>query len=210
MACWPRSARPLTQQEISNINTALDTAKADAAEKDARRGDALQQAQNGGNGENLTGPLASPTVLGLRAQAGRGERQGRRSGDKYGPKHPEVLRAQRELADINAQITQEIARNVGNLQTEDQIARQRVASLEASLAGAKGTLIGNNAASVELADLQRRADAASTLYDSLLNRAKQTSVDQGGEQSDARVLSHAADSEQGRVRPTCRSTSRLA
>jgi capsular exopolysaccharide synthesis family protein len=51
--------------------------------------------------------------------------------------------------------------------------------------------VGNNAASVELADLQRRADAASTLYDSLLGRAKQISVDQGSEQSDARVVSHA-------------------
>src|SRR5579872_5033872 len=181
----------LTQQEISNINTALDTAKADAAEKDARVANALQQAQNGGNGENLTGPLASPTIAGLRSQQATASAKVADLEGKYGPKHPDVLRAQRELADVNTQIKQEIGRNVANLQTEDQIARQRVASLEASLSGAKGTLIGNNAASVELADLQRRADAASTLYDSLLNRAKQTSVDQGGEQSDARVLSHA-------------------
>jgi capsular exopolysaccharide synthesis family protein len=102
-----------------------------------------------------------------------------------------VQRAQKELADINAQISQEMARDVSNLQSEDQIAHQRLASLEASLTGAKGTLIGNNAASVQLDDLQRRADAASTLYQSLLARAKQTTVDQGGQQSDARIVSRA-------------------
>jgi capsular exopolysaccharide synthesis family protein len=71
------------------------------------------------------------------------------------------------------------------------VARQRVLSLEASLTGGKGPLEGNNAASVELADLQRKADAASALYESLLNRAKQTSAEQGEETSDARVVSHA-------------------
>lgn len=181
----------LTQQEISNLNSELDRAKADAAEKDARVATARQLAQGGGNGENLTGPLASPTMAGLRGQQAAASAKVADLETKYGPKHPEVQRALRELADVTAQINQEVVRNVTNLETEDQIARQRVASLEASLAGAKGTLIGNNAASVQLDDLQRRADAASALYTSLLNRAKQTTVDQGGQQSDARVVSHA-------------------
>jgi exopolysaccharide transport family protein len=181
----------LTEQEISNLNTELDQAKADEAEKDARVRTAQQEAQTGSTNENLTGPLSSATMMQLRAQQAAASSKVADLETKYGPKHPEVQRAQRELVDINAQISQEVGRDVSNLQTEDDVARQRVASLEASLSGAKGTLIGNNAASVELADLQRRADAASTLYDSLLTRAKQTSVDQGGEQSDARVLSHA-------------------
>jgi capsular exopolysaccharide synthesis family protein len=102
-----------------------------------------------------------------------------------------VQRAQRQLADIDSQIQQEVARIVGSLQNEDQIARGRTASIEASLARTKGTLIGDNEASVELDQLQRKANAESTLYDSLLNRAKQTSTDQGAEQPDARIVSHA-------------------
>jgi succinoglycan biosynthesis transport protein ExoP len=181
----------LTQQEISNLNTSLDAAKADVAEKDARVASAQQEAQAGGTGENLTGVLSSPTIIGLRAQQSSASSKIAQLETKYGPKHPEVQRAQKELADTNAQITEEMARDVANLQSEDQVAHQRLASLEGSLSGAKGTLIGNNAASVQLDDLQRRADAASTLYQSLLNRAKQTSIDQGGQQSDARVVSHA-------------------
>ena len=181
----------LTEQQISNLNAALDQAKADAAEKDARVSTAKSEAQTGSNGENLSGPLNSQTMMQLRAQQAAASSKVADLETKYGPKHPAVQQAQRELADTNAQISQEVARNVSNLQTEDSVARQRVASLEGSLSNAKGTLVGNNLASVQLDELQRRADAASALYDSLLTRVKQTSVDQGSEQSDSRVVSHA-------------------
>ncbi|MGH6958691.1 MAG: polysaccharide biosynthesis tyrosine autokinase [Caulobacteraceae bacterium] len=181
----------LTEQEISNLNEQLAQARADEAEKDARAHTAQQEAQAGSNGANLAGPLNSQTMMQLRTQQAEASAKVADLGTKYGPRHPEVQRAERELADINAQINQELARQVSNVQAEDQVARQRVASLQASLNGAKGALIGNNAASVELDDLVRKASAASTLYDSLLNRAKQTSTDLGDQQSDARVVSHA-------------------
>jgi succinoglycan biosynthesis transport protein ExoP len=181
----------LTEQEISNLNEQLAQARADMAEKDARAATAKSEAQAGSNGGNLSGPLNSQTMMQLRTQQAAASAKVADLETKYGPKHPEVQRAQRELADISAQINEELSRQVSNLQAEDQVAHQRVASLEASLNGAKGTLIGNNAASVELDDLQRKADASSTLYDSLLNRAKQTSADLGSQQSDARVVSHA-------------------
>jgi exopolysaccharide transport family protein len=181
----------LTEQEISNINTELDQARADAAEKAARVRTAQADAQSGSNGENLSGPLSSQTMMQLRSQEAQASSKVADLETKYGPKHPDVQRAQRELDDINAQISQEVQRQVSNLKTEADVANQRVASLQGSLAGAKGTLVGNNAASVELADLQRKADAASSLYDNLLNRAKQTSTDQGAEQTDARIVSRA-------------------
>jgi exopolysaccharide transport family protein len=181
----------LTEQEISNYNQQLAQAQADAAQKHALYETAKQQAQAGASGDNLSGALASATVSQLRAQEAEASSKVADLETKYGPRHPEVQRAQRQLADINAQISQEMGRQVSNVQQEDQVAAQRVASLQSSLAQAKGTLVGNNAASVGLDDLQRRADAASTLYTSLLNRAKQTSTDQGSEQSDARVVSHA-------------------
>lgn len=181
----------LTEQEISGLNSQLAEAKADEAEKDARVRTAQEETQAGSSGANLSGPLSSPTMMQLRSQQAEASSHVADLQTKYGPRHPEVQRAERALSDINAQISQEIARQVSNLQSEDSVARQRVASLEGSLAGAKGTLEGNNAASVELDDLQRKADAASTLYASLLNRAKQTSTDEGTEQSDARVVSRA-------------------
>jgi exopolysaccharide transport family protein len=181
----------LTEQEISNLNSQLDQAKADLAEKDARMRTAQQELQSGATGDSLAGPLSSPVMSGLRVQQAEASSKVADLQTKYGPRHPEVQRAQRQLTDVNTQISNELARQISNLRGEDAIAAQRVSSLQASLAGAKGTLVGNNAASVELDDLQRRATASSTLYDSLLTRAKQVSTDQGNEQPDARIVSHA-------------------
>ena len=181
----------LTEQEISNLNNQLAQAQADQAEHDARLRTAQQQLAAGSTGEDFTGALTSQTVMQLRAKKAEISATVADLQTKYGPRHPAVQQAQRQLADIDTQIQQEVGRNVSSLQAEDQVARGRTASIQASLGAAKGTLVGNNAATVGLDDLQRRADATSTLYDSLLSRAKQTSTDQGSEQSDARIVSHA-------------------
>jgi succinoglycan biosynthesis transport protein ExoP len=181
----------LTEQEISNLNNQMAQAQADQAEHDARLRTAQQVLESGATGENLSGSLNSPTITQLRAQSAELSSKVADLQTKYGPKHPEVQRAERALADNAAQIREEVSRQVSSLQAEAQVARQRVASLQGSLGQAKGALIGNNAASVELADLQRKADAASTLYATLLNRAKQTATDQGSETSDSRIVSRA-------------------
>jgi succinoglycan biosynthesis transport protein ExoP len=181
----------LTEQEISNLNNQLAQAQADQAEHDARLRTAQQAMAAGSTGEELAGALNSETVKELRSQKATISSKVADMQTKYGPRFPEVQRVQRQLTDIDAQISQEVGRQVSNLQAEDQVAHQRTASIQASLAGAKGTLVGNNQASVELTDLQRKADAASTLYNNLLNRAKQTSTDQSNQQSDSRVVSRA-------------------
>ena len=181
----------LTEQEISGLNSQLATAQAEQAEQDARVHTAQQAIAGGSTGEDFAGAMNSDVIKNLRAQKAQISQQAADLETKYGPKHPDVIKIQRQLADIDTQIKQELTRVVSNLQTEDQVARQRAGSIQASLERTKGTLAGNNQSSVELAELQRKADAASTLYNSLLNRAKETSTDQGTEQSDARVVSRA-------------------
>jgi capsular exopolysaccharide synthesis family protein len=52
-------------------------------------------------------------------------------------------------------------------------------------------LSANNGASVRLNELERNADSVKTLYQSYLDRFKETSAEQGIEESDARILSRA-------------------
>lgn len=111
---------------------------------------------------------------------------------RYGPRHPDMLRAQGELADIDSQIRAEIGRIMSNLEARAQVSRERTASMSGSLAGARGALVANNTARVRLNELVRSAEASRTLYEGLLDRFKQTSTHSGLEQSDARVVSRAA------------------
>ncbi|MDB5433134.1 MAG: capsular biosynthesis protein [Caulobacter sp.] len=181
----------LTEGEITGLDQQLATTKASEAEAVARLNTARAQMARGSNGEDVGEALDSPVIQHLRQQratvsASVADLQGR-----YGEKHPEMLKAKRQLADIDAQIQAEIKRIISNLEAQAQVARQRTASIQGSVSSSKGALAGNNRASVRLNELQRNADASKALYESFLNRFKETSAQTGIEKSDARIVSHA-------------------
>jgi uncharacterized protein involved in exopolysaccharide biosynthesis len=167
------------------------SAQANQAQAEARLRAAQEQVRSGGNGEDVGAALGSNTVTQLRQQRAQisatvADLQGR-----YGPKHPDLLKAQRQLSDIDAQIHAEINRIISNLSAEVAVARGQTASIQGSIGHAKGELVNGNAASVKLNELQRDADAARTLYSSVLTRVKETAAQQAVSQADSRVDSPA-------------------
>jgi exopolysaccharide transport family protein len=185
------SGATLTEQEISSYNQSLASSQAEVAEKRARLNTAMRQLSAGSTGDDLGEALGSAVVTSLRAQ--RAQVSGRVAdlSGRYGPRHPEMLKAQRELQDIDAQIQAEIQRVISNLRAEVEVAEQRAASLQGSVSQARGALASNNSASVRLNELERNAESARSLYESYLNRFKETSSQEGLSQSDARIVSRA-------------------
>ncbi len=185
------SGATLTEQEISAYNQQLATVRAQQAEDEARLRTARAQLAAGSTGEDVGEALGSTVVQQLRAR--RAEVSGRVAdlSSRFGPRHPDMIRAERELADIDTQIQAEIRRIISNLEARAQVSRERTASMAGSVAGARGTLAANNAAAVRLNELQRNAESSRTLYQSLLNRFQETTSSDGLEQSDARIVSRA-------------------
>ncbi len=185
------SGATLTEQEISGYNTQLATVRAQQAEDEARLSTARAQLADGSTGDDVGEALQSTVVQQLRTR--RAEVSGRVADltSRYGARHPDRQRAEGELADIDAQIQAEIVRIVSNLEARVQVARQRTASMQASLGGARRTLALNNSAGVRLNELERNAEASRTLYQALLDRYKQTTSQAGLATSDARIVSRA-------------------
>lgn len=181
----------LTEQEISGLNQQLASARAQQAESDARLAIARNQLARGSTGEDVGESLNSPVVQQLRKQRAEQSAKVADMSGRYGDRHPDLLKAKRELADIDGQIQAEIRRIISNLEAQAQVARQRTGSMAGSVSASKGALAGNNRASIRLNELERKAESVRTLYESLLARFKQTSSSQGIEQADARVVSRA-------------------
>ena len=181
----------LTEQEISGLNQQLATARASQAETDARLNIARSQLARGSNGEDVGESLNSPVVQGLRRQRAEQSAKVADLSGRYGERHPDLLKAKRELADMDSQIQEEIRRIISNLEAQAQVARQRTGSMAGSVSASRGTLAGNNRAGIRLGELERKAESVRTLYESLLTRFKQTTTNQGIEQPDARVVSQA-------------------
>lgn len=185
------SGTNLTEQEISNFNQTLAQARAQVAEDQARLATARRQLASGSSGDDVGEALSSPVVQKLREQRAEVSGQVADLQGRYGDRHPEMLKAKRQLSDIDSQIQQEIQRLISNLEAKASVSQQRAAVIGGSLGGARGALAANNRAMVRLNELERTAEASRTLYESYLNRFKETSTQQGIEQSDARVVSKA-------------------
>ncbi|GAW41060.1 Tyrosine-protein kinase etk [Brevundimonas sp. SH203] len=181
----------LTEQEISVYNQQLAAARAQQAEQDARLRTARAQMAAGSNGEDVAEALTSPVVQNLRSQRAAISTRVADLSVRYGPLHPDMVRARSELADIDGQIQAEIRRVVSNLDAQAQVARQRTASVQSSLETARGALADNNAASVRLRELEGEAEAARAIYRAFLDRYRETGAQTGVEQADARIVSRA-------------------
>jgi succinoglycan biosynthesis transport protein ExoP len=181
----------LTEQEVSSVNTQLAQARADEAAQDARLATATQQIAAGSNGGDVAEALNSPLIQSLRTQQAQASAQLADLQAKYGDKHPDILKAKRALADLQAQIQVEVQRVLSNLKAQSLAAHTRTASLEASALATRASLAGNNRALVRLDQLQGEDDTAKAIYEAFLARYKEVVAKQGVQAPDAHVVSAA-------------------
>ena len=181
----------LTEQEISSLSNQLTLVQGVQAEKEARLRTARQQLASGSVGDNVAEALGSPVIANLRAQRSVVSRKSAELQSRYGERHPEVQRVERELADIDKQIGSEIKRVLSGLEAEAQVARRQAGSIATNLNRAHSQLARNNAATVRLNELERSAAAVRTLYENYLRRFEEITTRQGMEKADAQILSAA-------------------
>lgn len=180
-----------SQGEISSLTDQLALARAAQAEADAGFSTAQGQLAKGSSGGDVGDALSSPVVQNLREQRAQVSAHLADLESSLGPRHPDVVTAQHQLADIDAQIQEEIKRILSNLRAQSQIASQRTASVLSSLNEAKGSLVSSNTASVQLDELQREADSSKDLYETYMAKAKETAQQQSISQPDSQVVSIA-------------------
>ena len=181
----------VTEQEISDLNRQLATVQVDQAESTARLNTARQQLANGSNGDDVGESLNSSVISNLRSQAATTSARLAELQSHYGPLHPEVKKAKDQLADINSQIAAEIHRLMSNLEAQSKIQDQRTGSIASSVRRAQGQLVSNSKAMVKLNELVLNATSARQIYESYLDRYKQTVTQSGIQSGNASIVADA-------------------
>ena len=182
----------VAEQQVADLNSQLAIQRAELSEARARLDAVRSQLERGVASDTIAEVLASEVIRELRRQQAEVARRQADLSGRYGPRHPEILTVQRELADINSQIDAEINRIVASLENEVNVSAQRVRSLQGSLLDARGELSENNSAIVQLRALEREADASRALFESFLNRFRQTNETGGLTEADARIVAQAS------------------
>ena len=182
----------LTEQEVSLYRQQEAIANTSLAEDRARLNTARSQLRAGSQGDDVGEALGSQVIGGLRQQQAQLSSRVAELKARYQPGYPDLVKAQDQLAAVNQAIQAEIRRVVSNLEARVSVSEQRAATARGILGGARGELSANNAASVRLGELQRRADAIRSTYEAMLARRNAVTSEAMIGTDDARLFSPAA------------------
>jgi succinoglycan biosynthesis transport protein ExoP len=186
------SGNTLLDTQVSELSSQLIIARSELAEVNARLNQLRRLLESGGQGaETAAEVMSSALVQQLRTQEAQALSRQSELSVELGPKHPRMLQVSAEIIEIRERIRDEVQRIAIGLEQEAEFARTRVASLGTNLRAARGETSAQNKESIQLRALEREAAANRTLYQTFLNRFKETSSTQGLESSDARIISAA-------------------
>ncbi|AIT80758.1 GumC family protein [Novosphingobium pentaromativorans] len=183
-------ATSLTEQELSAYNQQIVNAEAEAA-RDAEALASARAQMGSGGPEGVGIGAGSPVVAALRSQRAQLVIRERDLSQRYYDNNPDLVTVRQQISDLDRQIAGEVSRTLSGLETKAMASSQRLASLRRSRGGTQSQLQSGNSALVELADLEKKADASETLYESYLRRYNAVVAGSGSEQPSARLISGA-------------------
>lgn len=181
----------LGEQELSELNRELIVARGELAERQAKLRLIRELRASGRGLDAISDIAASPVIVNLRAQEVELARQEAELVTQFGPRHPRMVQLERDRANLQAKVRVEIDRLATQLENDVRVVQARVATLESQLAGVKGRSARDRQAEVKLKELERQAEAARQLYQSVLQRSKETREEERLVEADARIVSPA-------------------
>lgn len=184
------AAGTVTDQQIGPLSMELAQAESEAAAAGAELAAAKAQIGRGDIG-SVTGVLTSPVIADLRRQRAEASQMEAEISTRYGAKHPEHARIERQLAQLEAALQSEANRIVAGLQGRVNSARARVASLRGSLGSIRGEQSANARASAVADTLTQQAGAKQDSYDQLASRLEQVLQDQRDLMPTATIIEEA-------------------
>ncbi|MBP2227752.1 capsular exopolysaccharide synthesis family protein [Azospirillum agricola] len=181
----------LAAQQLGGVGKELSQIAADRADKEAALAELRRAAQDANGAASRSAVLKSPLIERLREREAEMTQRLANLRERYMGNHPEVVAATAALRDLRGKIADEIERIIRNAQGEVDTAARREAAARERLKALQSNAGVAEEDMVALRELQRRAAADRSLYESFLHRAGETLAEQSTETPDARIVSEA-------------------
>ena len=181
----------ILEQQISDVNAQLIQARVKKSRAEARLRQARQVVNQPGGIESLGEVLDSKTIQQLRADESALRRKRAELSQRYGPKHPEMIQIEAEMADLQDKLEEEANRILESLANEVEVAKAEEEALIQSLNELRAEAGEAMQAELELRELERHAESSRTLYQNFLQRFQETREQDALQRPDARIISPA-------------------
>jgi len=180
----------LVNQQLMAINTQLVTAQSDLAEKKAAYDHVAVLAKTG-NAADVTQVVSSKMIGDLRGQEAELVRQESDFASRYGPNHPKMQAIRNQRRDLAAKVQREVDGIAGSMQSELEVAKAHVASIDASLARVGRQARDANMARIKLNALESNLASTRTMYESFVQRLRAVQGQDDIQIPEAQIISSA-------------------
>ncbi|MEN8723785.1 MAG: polysaccharide biosynthesis tyrosine autokinase [Alphaproteobacteria bacterium] len=181
----------LAESQVSSLNSKVIEARSSATEAATRIQQAEQAVMRPGGFNAVPEVLKSNLIQALRQQESQILRRKGELGREFGPMHPRMIAIEQEIIDLRTQIELEVSKILQGMRNEAQIANQRYATLASELDAMKRSMGRLNSAEVKLRALEREAAASRNLFETFLQRSRETNTQASLQEADASIISLA-------------------
>lgn len=144
-----------------------------------------------GKADTLPEVMQSSLINGLKTEISRLEVKLRESSVNLGRNHPQITGYEAELFALKAQLDTEVRRIASSIETNYQVGKEREARLQSALAAQKARVLLLNKQRDELKVMRRDVESAQRTFESVSQRASQTSMESRVNQTNIAVLNPA-------------------
>ncbi len=181
----------VTEQQITDLNNQLATARARSAEAKARLDQVETVQRRKGELGAFPEAIQSPTITALRSQYAEIVRREAEQKTTLGDRHPAVIEIEAQAERLRGVIDTEINRIALSARAEYQSAKSSEQTLADNIDALKRSALANNQALVGLRELERDVQASRSVYEAFLVRARETGEQEQLDTKNIRVLTKA-------------------
>ena len=178
-------------QKLTDLNAAVTRAKTERIQKEAMWMQLRALEANPAALDTFPAILSNTFIQQQKSELAQLQQQSAQLSEKFGEKHPEILKNRTAIQGAQLKLQAEIAKIVAAVRTEYQAARAQEASLTFALGQQKGEALSMNRKGIEYSVLDRDVESSKQLYESLLQRSKETGVSSELKSSNIRVIDQA-------------------
>lgn len=187
----PGEGMTLNQQELSDLNRDLIVARGEMAENQAKLRLVRELRSTGQDVGSVADVINSPVIINLRQQETQLLREEAELASLYGDRHPRMVHLLNEKENLEQKVVAEVERVIQGLENDLQVTATRIATIETQLGNVKTQNVTDQSAEVRLAQYERQAESIRAIYESFLNRFKETREQLEIVQPDVRIISVA-------------------
>lgn len=166
----------VTPERLSEINIQLLRAESRRKELEALYSKVRSVGRNYQSAQTISAIASDPALQALRAQIVETEKSMMELGNKFGPKHPLMVKTRGDLQILQRKRNQEIERIVESIKNEYELAFSNERSLRQKLENSKTEALVLNEKFIQYGQLKRVIDTNRTLYDALLLKLREQSI----------------------------------